>query len=257
MKPDVQRPFVDLLARNINSSSLECPYGVHALFANLLMDLQNKAVWEIRTAVRDIELLRTTPNHSQFPRLHDLARHAGHVLETLDLSYGTLQGMIESHDRLATHYSTAQTGPDTGTVVIEIAQQHRSIHDRLSFFKEAIYGLRLRSISNKDRLQNEIQLSFNIVAQDIAKSSMKISEAVQSDSSVMKTVALVSAGFIPMTFIATVFSMSFFVYSVDNEKWNMSNQAWIYGVVAIPFTLITIFLSYMYHALGNKAPVRS
>ena len=256
MKPDLQRLFVDLLAKSINSTYLENSYGIHALLASIVMDLQNKAVWEIRTAVRNIELLRTTPgiqiHHSQFPRLHDLARHTGHVLETLDLSYGTLQSMIENHDRLAATTTTSQTGTDTETMGIKTAQQHRYIRDRLHFYKEAIQGLRLRSISNKDRLQNEIQLSFNIVAQNIATSSVEISKAVQSDSSVMKTIALVSAGFIPMTFIATVFSMSFFVYSVDNEKWNMSSQAWIYGVVAVPFTLVTAVVSYVYHGLGKK-----
>jgi len=47
----------------------------------------------------------------------------------------------------------------------------------------------------------------------------------------------------------TVFSMSFFALDVDEQgetKWNMSKQFWIYWVIAIPLTIVTIAV-WTYH----------
>ncbi len=238
---------------------MDSPFSLHVPFVQLTVELQNDAVWKIRTAVRDVERLRRNVHHTQFSRLHDLARHAIHVVETLEVAATTLQSMLEHHDRfldtlVPTFPPTSPTGPrgtddddnDNGSMDSPCRLRHQISH-QLSFHQEAIQGLRVRSISNRDRLQNEIQFSFNIVAQSIANSSVQIHRAVESDSSVMKTVALATALFIPLNFVATVFSMSFFNYSVDTGGWTVSDKLWVYWGVAVPFTCITGFLSYSYH----------
>lgn len=235
-KPKVQQKVVELLPKAISLVTLDDPYFIHALFGEAVVALQEDAVWKIRNFVRRIEETRTTESLIS----HDLVRHAIHVFETLDLAAQTFNSMIEHHNRFP-FVTTATDG------TIKNTQRH--IHDRLQFFHEAIQGLRLRSISNKERLLNEIQLSFNIVAQNINR-------AVQSDSSAMKTIALFTVALFPMPFLASVFSMTVFYYNDDNGKWSVSKKFWIYWAIAIPITLVVAGLLYSYNKKINSGKLK-
>jgi hypothetical protein len=137
-KPDVQHRLISLLPKTIDLVNLNDPYFIHALFAEAVVGLQD-AVWKIRNSVRRMEETRTTSNLIS----HDLARHAIHVSESLDLAARTFNSMIEHHNR----FVAATTATDE---TIQNNQQH--IQDRLSFFNEAIQGLRFRSITKNDCL---------------------------------------------------------------------------------------------------------
>ncbi|KAI4266763.1 MAG: hypothetical protein LQ337_008669 [Flavoplaca oasis] len=163
--------------------------------------------------------------------------------------------MIEYHNRFADRPATPPAAEDadddaTGSRGIRTThQQQQARHDRLRCFQGAIQALRPRSVANKDRLHNEIQYSFDLVTQNISNKSNDIHQAIQSDSSVMKTVALATAAFIPMTFVATLFGTQFFLYRAYGS-WNMSDKFWIFWATGIPFTLLVAFLSYSYHRRG-------
>ena len=255
-KPHIQKLLIDHLVDTIHS---EDPHSIYVPLAQLAVDLQEDAVWRIRDAVRDVEKSRAARynphNYSAERRLfhvHDLARHTVHVFETLDLTAQTLHSMIDYHNRFADRPATPPAAEDadddgTGNRSIRTTHQQQLAHDRLRCFQEAIKALRLRSIANEKRLHNEIQYSFNLVAQNISNRSNDIHQAVKSDSSVMKTVALASAAFIPMTFVATLFGTQFFLYRADDGSWNMSDKFWIFFATGIPFTSLVAFLSYSYH----------
>ena len=254
--------LMDHLKETAHTIHRERPRSIYDSLAQLAVQLQEDAVWRIRDEVRDVETLRTSfrtqhPNsQDHFCRLHDLARHAIHVSETLDLTVRTLQSMIEYHERYedASASSLRRNQDDIDGKQSESSRdagQKHYTYNHLRFYQEAIEGLRSRSIANKDRLQNEIQYSFNLVAQEIARTTSKAQQAVQSDSSVMKTIALGTGLFIPMTFVATVFSMSFFVYAVDESRWKMLREFWVFWAVAIPFTSLTVFMTYWYHRQDN------
>ena len=274
-KLDTRNLLMDHLNKTANTIHPESPRSVYDSLAQLVVELQEDAVWSIRDAVRDVEtsraiLIPQNPNPKKnFCSLHDLARHAIHVSETLDLAAQTLQSMIECHGRLAAGSAIPLRGNQddidrNGNGTVRIADQKYTTYNHLRFYQDAIEGLRSRSIANKDRLQNEIQYSFNLVAQDIARTSNDIArisngaqQAIQSDSSVMKTIALGTAIFIPMTFVATVFSMSFFVYAVEDSRWKMSGKFWVFWVVALPFTSLTVLASYYYHRQDKPSPLGS
>ena len=235
-RPTMKTSLKNLLTSAIDSISLGDPYFSHILLAEEVLRLHNDAVWSIRTSVRYIEHKRMTPS-PDISGIHDLARHAIHVLETLDLAARILDSMILHHDQFASEIIT--------TDAMDKTTQH--IANRLLFYKEAIQGLRLRSISNKDRLQNEIQFSFNMVAQNIARTSTNINGIIQSDSSVMRTIGLTTAAFIPFSYIATLFDLVVTRQNTDGGKWNLSNKFWVYWAISIPFACTAAFLSYFYH----------
>jgi len=61
------------------------------------------------------------------------------------------------------------------------------------------------------------------------------------DSAAMKTLALVTAVFLPPSFVASLFSMSIFDWqaSTDDSKGHVlvSNHFWIYWAIAAPLTI--------------------
>ena len=218
------------------------PYWIHALFVEELVRLQDEAVWGVRNLVRKIEVNRTTstaPN-PDYPALHDISRHAIHVSETLDTSIRTIDLMIAEHDQfLAEREDANPTSKKTG----------RTIQKRISFYHLMLSSLQSRSLSNKKRLLNEIQLAYNVVAQYDSRISVEIGRAAHTDSAAMKTIAFLTLTFFPATFISAIFSMSFFNYNLQSDEWTVSKKFWIYWVVAIPTTCITVIMWSYWHKL--------
>lgn len=58
----------------------------------------------------------------------------------------------------------------------------------------------------------------------------------------MKIIALITAAYLPGTFIATLFSMGMFSWqsSKDVERTSVSPDFWVYWAVTVPLTIITL-----------------
>jgi Mg2+ and Co2+ transporter CorA len=223
-------------------SHLIVPFWPYTHVFEILADLQESAIWAVRDQVRDIEKV-TDPYIRQRPdyrKLHDFARHAIHVNETLDVSIQNIETIIKQYDI----YMISEVSKSQDTYI----GADENIRNQLDFFRSYITNQRHRSSSNEKRLQNEIQLAYNTVSQadaktsvEISQSSMKISHAAQIDSSAMKTIAFVTLAFLPPTFISSIFSMSFFQCG-ENNGWAMSNKFWLYWVFAVPITIATVLI---------------
>ncbi|KAF7558201.1 hypothetical protein G7Z17_g11 [Cylindrodendrum hubeiense] len=213
------------------------PYWIYIQLIEEVVGLQDEAVWTTRTHVRNAEKRRVTtasptPNYAY---LHDLARHIIHVSETLDLTIKTTGSVLQQHTAFM----------QDGSRTLPSKAAYRNIHERLLFFEQMFEALRCRASSNKERLQNEIQLAFNVVAEYDAGISLEIGRATQSDSAAMKTIAFLTLAFLPATFISAIFSTSFFSYDAGGG-WTMSSKIWVYWAFAIPVTLITCVLWYFW-----------
>lgn len=221
---------------------LKNPFWIYNGILKEVLDLQDTSVWKIRDQVREIEKSRalvTQPN-PDYSHLHELARHAIHVSETLDTATTTVDSILRRHAEYVAGVSDADKGQTRAS---------KKLQDRLHFLEHMFISLKHRSASNQARLQNEIQLSFNIVAQSDARTSVEIGRAAQKDSAAMKTVAFLTLAFLPATFISAVFSTSFFNFDGGEAAWTVSDKLWIYWAVAIPVTVFTILLWYFWHRL--------
>jgi len=228
----VKERVLSSLRESSDASDSTEPYWMHSLFTEEIVRLQDESVWGIRNLVRQTEVERTTskaPNPN-YLRLHDNARHAIHVSETLELAVRTVESIMEQHEDLVIKRTTVG-----GKSQIE----QRKIRNRMKFYHHMLRSLRSRSTSNKERLLNEIQLAFNTVAQYDSRISVDIGQAAQKDSSAMKTIAFLTMTFFPATFISAIFSTSFFDFNPDTDEWSISSMFWVYWAVTIPITSIT------------------
>lgn len=83
------------------------------------------------------------------------------------------------------------------------------------------------------------QLSV-VAAQLDSKRSAEMSAKAGLDSVAMKTLALVTAIFLPATFTATLFSMSMFDWQADSSSAVLSPKFWIFWVVSVPLTIAVL-----------------
>ncbi|KAL4723565.1 hypothetical protein ACLX1H_009203 [Fusarium chlamydosporum] len=219
------------LLNNLHNDAFNDPFWFYPRLFDELATIQDNSVWSVRDRVRSIEKedLSKKPN-PRYRHMHDTARHAIHVSETLEVAEKTVASIIQQHTTFHEEVRSGDKARNAG---------YRRVAERLLWYDHILQSLRCRASANKERLLNEVQLAFNSVAQYDSRISVRIGKATQSDSAAMKTIAFVTLAFLPATFISALFSMSFFNVDDDTGEWTVSSKIWMYWVIAIPVTLIT------------------
>ncbi|KAF6827540.1 protein kinase [Colletotrichum plurivorum] len=85
------------------------------------------------------------------------------------------------------------------------------------------------------------------------KTNIDIALSTKRDGSQMKSIALLTMVFLPATFVASLFSMTFFQWIPEDSDQTVSPYLWIYFVVALGLTLLTVGLWYLF---ANNRKVR-
>ncbi|KAL6906595.1 hypothetical protein GGI43DRAFT_395250 [Trichoderma evansii] len=107
--------------------------------------------------------------------------------------------------------------------------------------------LDLNNIGRKDARLNE----------NISRSSLAVAETAQRDGSLMKSIAVLGMIYLPATFVCTFFSMGFFQWSGQSgNATTVSPDVWIFALVAVAFTLITIGV-FLACTIGRSNRVRA
>ncbi|KAL2862408.1 uncharacterized protein BJX67DRAFT_297240 [Aspergillus lucknowensis] len=210
------------------------PFCWHSAFVRIVLGLYDTAFWLLRNLVRDLEKARSNSSHkpNNFPLLHDIARHLFHYHETIEVAEHTLQALVAEQDHWRREdREFVQRNLDTW---IKTHQDFRREEKRA-------HSLKTRSKSLNDRHLNEINLAFNLVSQGFGRDA-------RTDSNMMKTVAVVSMVYLPGTFVSGLFGTNFFSFQADPPNtWVTSGKFWIYWVVTIPLTLLTVLIWAVWH----------
>ncbi|KAI1458176.1 hypothetical protein F4805DRAFT_457089 [Annulohypoxylon moriforme] len=230
--------------QHLNPEELENPFWPYTRILEELVSLQGTSVWSLRNLIRTTELspLRDHRNARHKPkynytRLHDIARHAIHVSETLDLSVKLSENILQEHKHLAPSYSIPALGISTGAAQMS-KQIYHNMRSQISFFSNALFSLRCRSSSNHQRLNNEIQLRFHSDSQYDSQVSVEINHSTKSDSASMRWIAIVSLVFLPANLVSSIFSTTFF--NGSDGSLSVSSDFWIYWVILIVVTAVTM-----------------
>ncbi|KAH8811205.1 hypothetical protein F5884DRAFT_854565 [Xylogone sp. PMI_703] len=91
----------------------------------------------------------------------------------------------------------------------------------------------------------------------ISKSSLEIAEESKKDGQRMRSIAVLTMIFLPATFVATVFSMTFFNWSPEQGQKIMSPYIWIYIAGTAILTGLTLALLYLYSRREKKVNYKS
>ncbi|KAK3689905.1 hypothetical protein B0T22DRAFT_514680 [Podospora appendiculata] len=112
-------------------------------------------------------------------------------------------------------------------------------------------------MSINDRLSTLIgdplyKTKANKAAQAHGETNMEIATSTGQDSSQMRTIALVTMIFLPGTFFASLFSMTFFNWSPSGDQPFVSGYIWIYFCITLVFTLVTLSVYFLLHRRRKK-----
>ncbi|KAK9850379.1 Magnesium transport protein CorA [Penicillium brevicompactum] len=213
------------------------PYAWHSLFVGEMRKIYDQAIWDLRGVVWEVEMYQKDLEafQPQFILLHDLSRHISHSKEILDVALDTVDSITHQYSLLDEHHPAPET---------RLRWQSRDIEQQLYFAMKSLRSTKLRCISLSERLQNEINLAFNIVAQRDNEVSIQMAKHSLTDNTMMKTVAIVSLVYLPGTFVSGIFGMNFFDFDGLSDKAGMSvsRHFWVYWIITIGLTLATIMI---------------
>ncbi|EPE33279.1 hypothetical protein GLAREA_06291 [Glarea lozoyensis ATCC 20868] len=138
----------------------------------------------------------------------------------------------EKHGQHETESRISEPNMDFSTPLEQFARVGYKIHDRVQSIIDE-YDDKIRDCTMRvDGMAMATQWAQGETNVEIAYSTSK-------DSSHMRSIALVTMIFLPGTFFATVFSMTFFNWSATDGQI-VSSYFWIYIVVAVACTVLTV-----------------
>jgi hypothetical protein len=213
--------------RILNRDTIRDPFWCYMAVNDRYLALQHKATYALRDLTilqeRRAETVDFSQNeqlHIDYAKLHEIARHGLTVNEVLKVNIVMLHHILEHHNSfLASGQSLAQLHASVKTI--------RKNHQQLIMYSHMFESISLRATSYMDRLKNQIALTFNLVAQNEAHTSIEIARATKADSQAMKLTSLVALVFLPAMFVSAVFSTTFFDFDSDRGIWAMSNQFYV------------------------------
>ncbi|PKS10220.1 hypothetical protein jhhlp_001970 [Lomentospora prolificans] len=142
----------------------------------------------------------------------------------------------------------------------ELDKMHRSMMARMEFYMSKLKGLENYSWTTLERLRIQREAAscmrvlrpptsadlYNISAiresklsLQIAKEQKYVAHAAKHDGTAMKTLSLLGAIFLPGTYLASVFSMTFFNFGNDADPV-VSTNLWIYFAITVPLTILIV-----------------
>ncbi|KAK4497465.1 hypothetical protein PRZ48_011916 [Zasmidium cellare] len=240
--PQLKQMIEQSLGEASTEVLLAHPFAFHAIVLEHVAELYDQAIWQFRDFVRDTEKQRMTIEDPQpdYTAMHELSRHVMHCTEVLSTALNVTDHMIEELARSETQASLQTASYDPGPDI-------RRGKSMLQFMEN-------RSKAVEDRLKNEINLAFHITSQHANLISAQIAHAAQVDSRAMRTISILGLVFLPGTFISAIFSMSFFNFNPGSQdqpaRWAVSDKFWLYWIVAIPVTALTVVVWWTWQKWG-------
>jgi hypothetical protein len=166
-----------------------------------------------------------------FNDLHWVAKNIIHLKESSDAALTTCRDIL---DMLSSEKSTSSAHPSTKYLS--------------TLFESTV----LRTTSLEKRMQNIINLSFNLVTQ-------RDSQHIKFESSSMHTIALTTLIFLPISTVAAIFGSQFFAYTPppppegeQQPELMLSGTFWLFWAVTVPLTLIVLGLWLWKHPVTVK-----
>ncbi|PHH79080.1 hypothetical protein CDD80_5639 [Ophiocordyceps camponoti-rufipedis] len=163
------------------------------------------------------------------------------IMLSLDLSPAHDQKQRDARDWLRRLENAVSLRDEVEVQERDLLRLHASITARLEFYRVKLTGLENYVHTTLARLKVQREALYNIMSQrearlnlEIAGEQRRIAHASKRDSTAMKTISLMGAVFLPGTYLASVFSTSFFDFKPTSSR--VASELWIYFIVTIPLT---------------------
>ncbi|KZT54850.1 hypothetical protein CALCODRAFT_372556 [Calocera cornea HHB12733] len=109
----------------------------------------------------------------------------------------------------------------------------------------------VRQLQRKTQIQLAVVNTFisqrdNKLNLSVAADSRALAVSAKTDSTAMKSIAVLTMFFLPSTFLASLFAMPVFNWSAGPEESVIDSRAWIYLAIAVPLTAAALGLWWLW-----------
>ncbi|KAK7225436.1 hypothetical protein V2G26_013439 [Clonostachys chloroleuca] len=218
------------------------PLAIYDAFLQVVIWEYDSALWGFREPVRNIEKARegfiedviaiemkgeSEKITKKYTNMHELSRHSIHMSETLQAASKTVEEALRDIE-------TRLMSPGSGLGLATM--NTRNIVAGIRFSNVFLNNLKLRSDAFVARLENEIQMAYNMV------SVYQLKESNES-TGLTKFVTHLTLFFLPFTFVAGFWGMNF--TQLDNDrKMYVSTDIWMFVVTGFGSTLAAFIVLY-------------
>ncbi|KAI9172580.1 putative pectin lyase E [Paramyrothecium foliicola] len=232
---------VKQLKVNGQESKLLDPYAMMANILHHLLPAYDRSVWAIRDHVCAWEAAReaTDPDYAL---LHEIARHAIHVSETIEVAARSCRALISQRDDFISNLGKP------------LPPRWAATSDLLLLTTQVLENLLSRAGANKARIQNEAGLAFHLAAQRDSKTQLFMAENMREETVAMKNLSLAAVAFLPATFVCSVFGTAFFDFDAgdDGGSFVISDKFWIFWVTVVPVVTLTLAVWFYFHVRQKR-----
>ncbi|KAL7931769.1 hypothetical protein V8C35DRAFT_309481 [Trichoderma chlorosporum] len=138
------------------------------------------------------------------------------------------------------------------TPVVENFQKRMTA--RLEFYRKRWVGIQTYADTTMRRLEIQRSALYAVMAQkesrlslEIASDQKRLAHVSERESKAMKGISLLGTVFLPGTFLASIFSTTFFDFGNGPGMASVvSSKFWLYWAVTIPFTLVVVGLFFLW-----------
>ncbi|KAI9823575.1 MAG: hypothetical protein M1832_002356 [Thelocarpon impressellum] len=225
-------------ARDAIDLMLKDPFHIYLLIMVEWYGWINTMYWALRDDVGEIETTTTegdlnpaTIEALDFGRLHRLAKDVIQALEVVEVAIRSITTMQKAHEGIAFD--------DSERAAAQHAQEAQEYH-RMTF-----QGAATRITTLEKRLNNQINLAFNLVQQRDARTALR-------DSNSMTSIAILTLVFLPSTAIATIFSMPFFMPEAKESALQISPSLRYFWAFSVPITFAALLTWYVIRKMVNR-----
>ncbi|KAJ4378680.1 hypothetical protein N0V86_005551 [Didymella sp. IMI 355093] len=218
------------------------PYVLLEIVLEEMYKILDGTGWDVSRVFGNIETktleLATTPGKAKnlprdhFTGLHNLAKHVTYLRENCDSALATLSGLRHHHS----------------TVIGEHPEPAQEFTRQALEYRKTLFQSTQRRLASLDkRMANIIQLSFHLV-------TVGDSRIMMSENQSMKTIAVMTLIFMPLSTVAGIFGTQFMKLDED-APWHIrvSQDFWLLWVIAVPLTLIVLLIwRVWYHVVRGR-----
>jgi hypothetical protein len=154
------------------------------------------------------------------------------VLIVAELNFGTLLTFIKSELTAFARGPTTEPHPKPGIIPAHLA---KSLIDAFVYLQSQSTS----QISQTRNLKARVEMQWNVIA---ALRNIHIANSARADSEVIRRISIISIIFLPATFLAAFFSMSFFDFHQADQGKGLqpvvSKWIWLYPACTVPLTIM-------------------
>ncbi|KAH0543961.1 hypothetical protein FGG08_001728 [Glutinoglossum americanum] len=187
----------------------------------------------------------------ELDRLSDLSRSASSILVGL----ADMVQHIHVSDAMANAVLNSSLIEDAQSVGVVVSSE-REMKNIMSILGPQLKETHVAVEYLKERARNQLAVTFNLLSRGDAQANIDLAKAAKLDSTSMKTIAIMTMGFLPATFYAALFA-------VPSLHWDqpsvIGNRFAVYWAFTIPTTLLVfaVWLGMMHgRELWEKAKER-